>query len=237
MRSFLRELLDVVSRGWVVGDAESAGEPIEAVADSDIECLAKDSIALLCICNDLSVASADVENDGIHGPRNFPTHFDVYVCSQLPEGVQIDDDLPLTSDAVIDGHYRLLPQQSHCASGERTRREWGAHPGAFRVADAIDIFRSDLCLSEGLLSNGWEPLPMVIGYDFGQEAFARGSVVCVSDIRQNLCPLPIVVVLDDADAYFVGRAFYSNGDEPHDEEHHGQKVATERYEKRTNSVV
>ena len=59
------ELLDIVPGRGVIRDAQRARKAVEAVADGDIERLAKDAVALLGIGNDLRVAAAHVQHDGV----------------------------------------------------------------------------------------------------------------------------------------------------------------------------
>lgn len=87
--SLLCLLLDVLSWTWVVAESYDAGKAVKTIAHGDIECLAKDSIALRAVCNDLGVASRDVEYDRISGSGDRATHLDV-------------------ANAVVDTHKRLL---------------------------------------------------------------------------------------------------------------------------------
>lgn len=57
MTAVFGELLDVVARGGVVGDGESAREAVETIADGDIEGFAKDAVALLGVGDNLGVST------------------------------------------------------------------------------------------------------------------------------------------------------------------------------------
>ena len=98
VRALLSQLLDVVARRRVVGDAQRAGEAVETVAHGDVEGLAEDPVPLRRVRDHLRVAAGDVEDHGICGPRDRPPHLDV-------------------ADAVVDAHDRLVPEQAQRPRG------------------------------------------------------------------------------------------------------------------------
>jgi hypothetical protein len=51
--------------GWVVGQADLAREPVQAVAHGDVDGLPEDAVALLVVRDDLRVAAADVQHHGV----------------------------------------------------------------------------------------------------------------------------------------------------------------------------
>lgn len=112
-----RQQLDVVPGGRVVADGQRAREPIQAVADGDVQRLAEDAVPPLRVGDDLRVAAADVQDDGVRGPRDLPPHLDM-------------------AHAVVDAHERQAPEQRQRPRRHRHRLQRRAHPGALRVADA-----------------------------------------------------------------------------------------------------
>lgn len=117
----LRELLNIVPRSGVIRQIEHAGEAVDGIAlrscmrvvdvsdllrgastccahartHCDVYCLPEDAVSALRVSDDLRVATADVEHDGVHSASHAAPHLDV--C-----------------DAVIHAHYlsRNQPRDS-----------------------------------------------------------------------------------------------------------------------------
>jgi hypothetical protein len=61
---------DVISRTGVITETNNPRESVEAVADGDIKCLAKNTVSLTRVSNDLSVATRDIEDDRVLRPSD-----------------------------------------------------------------------------------------------------------------------------------------------------------------------
>lgn len=58
----LSELLNVISRAWVVGQVEDTRKAIEAISDCNIDGLPEDAIPLKRVGDDLCVPPTHVQN-------------------------------------------------------------------------------------------------------------------------------------------------------------------------------
>lgn len=189
--ALLGQLLDVVARRGVVADVEHAGEAVEAVADGDVERLAKDAVALLGVGNDLGVAAADVQHDGVVGAGDLAAHFDV-------------------ADAVVDADEGSIPEQGQGARANGHAGEGRAHAGTLGEADAVDVGGGDTGLGDGAAGEGDELGAVVEGGVFGEEARAGRGDECVSQVGED--GGGGWGVADEADAELVGGAFAAEGD-------------------------
>lgn len=117
-------LLNIVSRAGIIGEIEDSGEPIQTIADGNVNGLAKYTIPSLAVGDDLGVAAADVEDDGVDGAGDYPTHLDV-------------------GDAVVDGDDGFAPELGEDADDDGGDLEGGAHAGALGVAEAVDVGGGD----------------------------------------------------------------------------------------------
>lgn len=189
--ALLGQLLDVVARRGVVADVEHAGEAVEAVADGDVERLAKDAVPLLGVGNDLGVAAADVQHDGVICAGDLAAHLDV-------------------SDAVVDADEGLIPEEGQGARADGDAGEGRAHAGALGEADAVDVGGGDARLGDGAAGEGDELSAVVEGGVFGEEARAWRGDECVSQVGED--GGGGWGVADEADAELVGGAFAAECD-------------------------
>ena len=70
-------LLDIVSWTWIITQVDHSSEPVQAIPYGDVEGLTENTVSLLGISDDLSVAPRDVEDNWVLGTSDLPTHFDV----------------------------------------------------------------------------------------------------------------------------------------------------------------
>lgn len=150
-----------------------------------------EGLPLFGISYDLRIPPRDIEYDGVIGAGDFAAHLDV-------------------SDAVVDAHQWLAPQETQTAGGDGHGLQRRPHPGTLGEAYAVDV--RDLCA--GLLERAFhqrhEPVAVVFGGVLGEEAFAGRGDVRVSDVGEDLGGCTGEVA-NKADAEFVGRAFESEG--------------------------
>ncbi|QBZ54269.1 hypothetical protein PoMZ_09965 [Pyricularia oryzae] len=194
-RALLGQLLNVVAGCRVVTDFQGAGEAVKAVADGDVKRLAKDAVPLLGVRDDLRVASADVQHDGVVGARDGAAHLDV-------------------ADAVVDAHERLVPEQGERAGADGSARQRRPHPRPLCIANAVDLGHRDARVPDGLLCHPDEEGAVVRRRILGQEARPRGRDKGVPDVGEHhrVANLTFGRVGDDADAQLVCAAFASEGD-------------------------
>lgn len=183
----LGHLLDVEAGTRVVGDAEEAGQAVEAVAHGNVDGLPEDAVALQRVRDDLRVPAAHVQDHRVARPRDLPAHLDV-------------------PDAVVHGHEWLAPEQRQCPRHGRDRVERRAHPGPHRVADAVDLGQRHAGHRQRLPDQPVDVLPVVAGRVPGQEARARRRDVRVPQVRQHLA-LP-----HDAHAQLIRTPFQAQRD-------------------------
>ena len=88
-------------------------------------------------------------------------------------------------DAVVDANYGLIPEEGEHARGDGDGLEGRAHPGAFGVADAVDVGGFEAGFGEGALDEGDDVGAVVQGGVFGEEAGAGGGDVGVSDVGED----------------------------------------------------
>lgn len=117
---------DITSPGSCATHTEGASltdeprKPVEAVADRNVDRLAKHAIAARRVADDLRVASAHVEHDGVYGARDNASHLDV-------------------PDAVVHTDERNTPQLAERASSECTGSKRRAHAWAARKTNDADV--------------------------------------------------------------------------------------------------
>jgi hypothetical protein len=63
--AFFCKLLNIVARGRVIRNMGDSSETVETIANCNIESLPENSISMRGVCNDLSVAPADIEDCGM----------------------------------------------------------------------------------------------------------------------------------------------------------------------------
>lgn len=183
----LRHLFNVVARGRVVAYLERAREAVEAVADGNIERLAKYAVALLGVGNDLGVAAGDVEDDGVLGASDLAAHFNV-------------------ADAVVYTDEGNAPKERDgaCADGDGGERR--AHAWALGEADAVDLGAGvgDVGFGEGTADESNEFGAVMRGRVFREEPGTGGRDKGVTEVREDGGLGR--GVLDNANAELVGGA-------------------------------
>lgn len=187
----LGELLDVVAGGGIVADGQGAGEAVQAVADGDVERLAEDAVALLGVGDDLRVAPADVEHDGVLGARDLAAHLDV-------------------ADAVVDAHERAVPQQTQRAGGHGHRGQRRAHARPPREADAVDLLGRHAGRRERPPREAGKLGAVVRRRVLGQETGPRRRDKRVAQVGED-GRRAVGRVADDAYAELVGGSFAPDG--------------------------
>lgn len=154
-RRRLGQLLHVVPRERVVGDAQRAREAVDAVADGDVEGLAKDAVPLGRVGDDLGVAARHVQHNRVGRARDDAAHLNV-------------------PDAVVDADEGLVPEQGQRARAHGHRGQRRAHAGALREADAGQLVGGHAGVAQGGRGHGRKVPPVVQRRVLGQEARARG---------------------------------------------------------------
>ena len=197
---FSRTQFNVVPWTGVVGQTNDARKSIQTVAHGNVNGFTKNSIPLLGVRNDLCVATADVEDDGVDGTRTDSAHFDM-------------------TDAMVDANNGHTPQLRECASAQGRGAEWGPHPGALCETNAVDLIGCDTGQGQGFAHQGCCVCLMVPGCFTRQKTLPRWGDEGFSRIGKDTKGFAFAVqrivgrVLDDANAEFVGRSLQANGDD------------------------
>ena len=141
----------------------------------------------------MGVPSTHIEHHGVLAPSEGSAHLDV-------------------GDAVVDGHQRLLPEQTQHARTHRTGDERPAHAGTLGVADAVDLPRVESSLVECQSDQSGDVALVVPGRLPGEEPLSRGSDVGLARVGDGEVVVAASAVANDPDADFVGRSFDAEGD-------------------------
>ena len=176
-----RHLLDVVAGRRVIGQVEVACEPVQAVADGDVDRLAEDPVAPVGVRDDLGVTAADVEHGWVLGARHRPAHFNV-------------------SDAVVDRDDGPVPHLAQQASDDGDRLQRSTHAGSLGEGNQVDGGCRDAGVVQRLANQRQDPGLMVLGGLAGQEPGPRRRHKRVADVGQDRA-----LVVDNANPELVRR--------------------------------
>lgn len=137
--------LDIVARRWVITEPNDTRKAVQAVADSNVECLAKNAVPLRRVRNDLGVAAGHIQDDGIHSTRDGASHLNV-------------------ADAVVHTDKRLVVEDSKGSCHKRDSLQRCAHAWTLGIADAVDLCQArEPCRTDSLGYHTYDPVLVVLG--------------------------------------------------------------------------